>query len=43
MSSDGYSKCTDQGPLSFARWKSILSKLTNGETTKQLFSFIEFF
>jgi hypothetical protein len=43
MSSDGYSKWTDQSPFSFARWKSILSKLTNEETTKQLFSFMEFF
>ncbi len=41
--SDEYFEWSDQIPISFGQWKSILSKLTKEETTKQLFSFLFFF
>jgi predicted metal-binding transcription factor (methanogenesis marker protein 9) len=39
-SNDRYVEWVDPSPVSFARWKSILSNLTKEESIKQLFSFI---
>jgi hypothetical protein len=36
-SSGEHFQWAEQVPISFTNWKSILSKLTNEETTKRLF------